>query len=157
MTTSEPPPGAGELPDTRGPARGWGRLVMVLYWVFAIITTIPALWFLIREGATPIGPQLVAVAAGLVYVLAAVGITHNGQRMRRIAWACVIVAFVGPLIVGLWGLGGAPTEPHACFSAWADFGRDYWYTTLLVPLIGMWWLWFSDPRRIVTLSQARDV
>ncbi len=145
----------GAVADTRGPARGWGRLVMVLYWVLAAATTGPALWLLIRQSEYPVGPRLVALLAGLVYVAAAIGITHNGTKMRRLAWTANITALVGPVVVGLWELGSSPTP--RTLSAWSNFGVDYFYLPLVVPIIGILWLWASEPRRIVEMAENREL
>lgn len=138
--------------DDRRPSWGLGRIVMALFWFFGVITTIPAVVSLIRDQQDPLGPRLVAVLAGIVYLLAAIGITHNGHRMRLLAWGSMAAALVGPLVVGLLGLGMARSSPVV--SAWADFGAFYWYFPLLLPLIGLVWLWRSDPRRIVIIAEG---
>lgn len=138
--------------DDRRPSWGLGRIVMVLFWLFGLLTAVPALVALIRATDTPIGPRLIAVLAGLVYLVIAVGITHNGRKMRFIAWAATTVALVGSLITGLFELG--TDHAAAVTSAWSRFGADYWYVPLVLPLIGFVWLWRSDPRRIVELAEG---
>lgn len=139
--------------DDRGPSWGLGRLVMALFWIFGIVTTAVAVRDLIREPETPIGLLLISLIAGLIYLVVAIGITHNGRKMRMIAWVGVITEMIGPLITGLLELG-LPVDPSAARSAWSQFGADYWYLPLLIPAIGIIWMWRSDPRRIVELAEG---
>lgn len=140
-----------ESRDTRPPALGLGRLVMVLYWGFGILTTSVAIYDIYMHRDVPRGAQILALIAGAIYVLAAAGITHNGRRMRMLGWAAVIICAAGPLIVGLAGIG-LPELAHVR-SAWADFGRDFFYAPLAIALSGIIWMWRSNPRRIVEIAE----
>lgn len=142
------------LVDDRGVSRGWGRLVMVVFWAVGAGVVGLSLWQLFRDVASPVGPRLVTLFAGLVYIGAAIGITHNGRRMRRVAWACVSIAFAGPIIVGLVQLG--VSVPAVPWSPWHGFGIQTGFVSLLLPLVGMAWLWWSNPSRIVQLSEGMD-
>lgn len=138
--------------DDRRPSWGLGRIVMALFWIFGAVTLIPAVVALIRDMEAPIGPRLVAVLAGLTYIVAAVGITHNGKKMRTIAWGAMAVALAGPYIMGLFELGLEPLSQVV--SAWSNFGADYLYIPLVLPPVGIVWLWRSDPRRIVIIAEG---
>lgn len=153
-TPATMPVANGRLQDGRGVARGWGRLVMLGFWVMGAVTTAVALFQLFRDVADPVGPRLVTLLAGLVYIGAAVGLTHNGRRMRKIAWGCVTVAVTGPVIMGLTGLGVEPVSE--LWSPWYLFGRDTWFVSLALPLVGFFWLWWSNPRRIVEIAQELE-
>ena len=140
--------------DDRGVARGWGRLVMLAFWVMGAASTTVALYQLFRDVADPLGPRLVTLLAGLVYLGAAVGLTHNGRRMRKIAWGCMSVAMAGPIIMGLTGLGLEPVSE--LWSPWLLFGRDTWFVSLALPVVGFFWLWWSNPRRIVEIAEELE-
>ena len=140
--------------DDRGVARGWGRLVMLAFWVMGAASTTVALYQLFRDVADPLGPRLVTLLAGLVYMGAALGLTHNGRRMRMIAWGCMTVAMVGPIIMGLTGLGVEPIS--GLWSPWFLFGRDTWFVSLVLPVVGFFWLWWSNPRRIVEIAEELE-
>lgn len=144
----------GRLRDDRGVARGWGRLVILAFWLLGVATTAAALYQLFRDVADPVGPRLVTLLAGLVYLGAALGLTHNGRRMRMIAWGCMTVAMVGPIIMGLTGLGVEPIS--GLWSPWLLFGRDTWFISLALPAVGFFWLWWSNPRRIVELAEELE-
>ena len=150
MTSSESRSLSG---DDRTVSWGLGRLVMALFWVFGIASLLLALWGLMRSPEVPLGSRIAAVLAGAIYVVIAVGITHNGRRMRMVAWVGLITAMVGPIIAGVMGIGRPPVRENL-YSAWASFGADYWFFPLVLPVIGLVWMWYSDPRRIVELSEG---
>lgn len=145
------PPGHDQVADDRGPSLGLGRLVMAAYWLFGAWTTVVGVATLVDLDGRPAGPALVALLAGLLYLVAAVGITHNGRRMRIVGWTAVIIETAGPVIVGLVGLG-VPRQ-STVRSPWAAFGADYWYLPLVIAVVGLVWLWRSNPRRIVELAE----
>lgn len=150
----QPADGATALVDSRGASRGWGRLVIGAFWLVGVVVTGVALWQLFRDVSAPVGPRLVTLFSGVVYVGAAVGLTHNGRRMRRIAWACVSIALAGPIIVGLVQLD--VPSPAVPWSPWDQFGIQTGFGALLLPLVGMVWLWWSNPSRIVQLAEGMD-
>lgn len=143
-----------QVVDTRGPSLGLGRLVMAAFWLFGAWVTTNAVIDALHWDSGPIGPVVVALVAGIVYLVAALALTHNGRRMRRLGWAAVAVEALGPVLVGLLGMGvPALSDPR---SPWGAFGADYWYIPLVLPVIGLVWLWWSNPRRIVELSEQVD-
>lgn len=139
------------LNDDRRAARGWGRIIPALFWVAGAGTVAVAIWQLFAATTEPFGPRLATLFAGVVYVLAAVGLTHNGRRMRVVAWSCISVSLAGPLIEGLLGLD---LPSGTVWSPWANFGSQVWFLSLLLPLIGLVWMWWSNPRRIVELADT---
>ena len=149
--------GAGAAPegdqvgDTRSRSLGLGRVVMVLFWAFGAWTTVAGVSDLLHVGDGPVGTAIVSLLAGVAYLVAALGITHNGRRMRVIGWAAMGVCTVGPLLVGLLGLG--VPELAGTRSPWSAFGAYYWFVPLVLPVIGLVWLWWSNPRRIVELAE----
>lgn len=140
------------LKDTRGEALGLGRLVISAFWVMGVLTVLIAVWDLFSGHDLPLGPRLTTLFAGIVYLAAAVGLTHNGRRMRMLAWTCISVALAGPIIVGLLGVGSTPMV--GAWSPWANFGAQAWFVPLGLPVIGFVWLWWSNPRRIVEIAEG---
>lgn len=139
--------------DDRRPSMGLGRLLMAVFWIFGVVTTILTVLSLLRSTTVPVGSRLVGFLAAVVYVLVAVGITHNGRRMRMLAWAGLIVELMGPIITGLLAIG-ASLPPGSTVSPWTDFGANYWFFPIVLPIIGIIWMWYSDPRRIVELAEG---
>ena len=137
--------------DDRPPARGAGLVVVAVYVVFALSATARAGVQLIRDaGEAPLAYGLSAFAA-LVYVVAAVGLAHNGRRMRRIATTAVVVELVGVLVVGAVSLMLPELFPRE--TVWSHFGSGYGFVPLVLPVVGLFWLWRSSPGRVARASE----
>lgn len=145
------PPVQEQVPDNRRPALGLGRIVMAIFWLFGAWTLIVSIRSLIGIGGEPLGPALVSLLAALIYLTAAIALTHNGRRMRMVGWASVGISLAGPILTGLLGVG--TSEVSAEFSPWSRFGEYYYYLPLVIPVIGLVWLWWSNPRRIVEIAE----
>ncbi len=150
MSSSEPLRTAPAT-DDRPPARGAGLLVVAVYVIFALAATARAGVQLLRDAAeAPLAYGLSAFAA-VVYVLAAVGLAHNGRRMRRLAWTAVTIELVGVLVVGALSLLAPELFPRD--TVWSRFGSGYGFVPLVLPVLGLFWLWRSSPGRVARASE----
>lgn len=139
--------------DTRPPARGWGRVIIAVYGVFAVSALARAAVQLVRDAdQAPVAYGLSGLAA-LVYLVATVALAHNGRRMRRVAWGAVVIELVGVLTVGVLSLVEAELFPRA--TVWSAFGQGYGFVPLVLPVLGIVWLWRSSPGRVVRASEDR--
>lgn len=139
------------LNDTRRSAYGLGRVLILVYGIFALAATARSVVQLIRDAsAAPLAYWLSAFAA-VVYILATIALAHNGRRMRRVAWTAVIIEFVGVFGVGALSLMRPDLFPDA--TVWSQFGQGYGYVPAVLPILGMIWLWQSDPRRIDRMAE----
>ena len=156
MTTQQPQPQPApeSIPDTRRPAYGAGRALIAVYGVFAISATARAAVQLIRNAAeAPVAYGLSAFSA-VVYIVATIAMAHNGRKMRRAAWISVVTEFAGVVVVGLLSLTHPEMFQHD--SVWSMFGRGYGFVPLVLPLLGMWWLWRSSPARITAAETRKE-
>lgn len=141
-----------QLVDTRRPAYGLGRVLILVYGIFALAATARSTVQLIRDAAAaPVAYSLSAFSAA-VYILATVALAHNGRRMRRVAWVAVVVEFVGVVTVGLLSLQRPDLFPDE--TVWSQFGLGYFLVPLVLPILGMVWLWRSSPTRIDRLAEG---
>ncbi|ACQ80132.1 putative integral membrane protein [Beutenbergia cavernae DSM 12333] len=132
--------------DPRRRAYGAGRALIAVYGVFALSATARAGVQLVRDAAeAPLAYGLSAFSA-LVYVVATIALAHNGHRMRRVAWAAVVVELVGVLAVGTLSVVDPAAFPKD--TVWSHFGQGYGFVPLVLPLLGLAWLWRSSPARI---------
>lgn len=139
--------------DDRPPARGAGLLVVAVYVVFALAASARAGVQLVRDAAeAPLAYGLSALAA-VVYVLAAVALAHNGRRMRRLAWTAVTFELVGVVGVGILSVVQPGLFPRD--TVWSHFGSGYGYVPLVLPVLGLFWLWRSSPGRVARASESR--
>ncbi|HLS14944.1 MAG TPA: hypothetical protein VK095_10580 [Beutenbergiaceae bacterium] len=132
--------------DTRRPAYGAGRVLILIYGVFALSATARSAVQLIRDaGEAPLAYGLSAFSAA-VYVLATIALAHNGRRMRRIAWCAVVVELLGVVVIGVFSMTSPELFPRE--TVWSGFGSGYGYIPLVLPVVGLIWLWRSMPARI---------
>ena len=140
--------------DRRRPAHGWGRLLVVVFAVVGLAVLAPAAVALVR---TPTAAPVVGsinVAVGLLFILLAVCVAHNGRRMRLIGWMSLSALLTGAALIGVLTWTDAAEGLEA--SVWADGGRQLCYLPLLLPLMAAGWMWLSNPRRIVINAERMD-
>jgi cytochrome bd-type quinol oxidase subunit 2 len=124
---------AGRGPST---ASGPGRVLVAVYAVFALSATARASVQLLRDWhQAPLAYTLSAVAA-VVYIVATVAL---GRGHRRLAVAAVGTELVGVLVVGTLSIADRQAFPDA--TVWSGFGSGYGYVPLVLPLLGLAWLW----------------
>ncbi|WP_298456921.1 hypothetical protein [uncultured Cellulomonas sp.] len=135
MSTRTPAPGA--VP-ARSTATGPGRVLVAVYGVFALAASARAGVQLLRDWhEAPLAYGLSAVAAA-VYWVATVALARGA---RAVALTAVGVELVGVLAVGTWSLVDPAAFPRA--TVWSTFGSGYGYVPLVLPLLGLAWLWRS--------------
>lgn len=123
---------------------GFGRLLITVYGIFALSATARAgVQIATRFSEAPL-PYLLSALAGVVYILATVGLARSGPGARRLAWGAVGFELAGVLVVGLLSVLDAGDFPDD--TVWSEFGRGYGYIPLVLPLVGLWWLRRTRPR-----------
>lgn len=154
QSSSARPVSARPATDDRSPSYGVGRVVMALFWVAGAYFVYTSAQDFFNHSNEPFGLRITSVLAAFGYLVAALGITHNGRRMRMVAWAALGFEFVGVLVTGLTGVG---IEEIGSFrTVWGNLGADHYYIPLILPIIGIAWMWYADPRRIVEISENFD-
>ena len=124
----------------RRTSRGFGRVLVVVYGVFAISASARAIVQISRDFTeAPVAYGLSALAAA-VYVVATVALARDA---RRTATTAVLIELVGVLVVGALSLAAPESFPRD--TVWSGFGRGYGYVPLVLPIVGLWWLWHTRP------------
>ncbi|MGC5021613.1 hypothetical protein [Micromonospora sp. DT47] len=129
--------------EARAPERatnkGPGRLLIAVYLLFAIAATSRAgLQIATKFDEAPVAYLLSALAA-VIYIVAAVGLARAGHTGRRVALACCSVELVGVVAVGILSLADKELFPDE--TVWSQFGSGYGYIPLVLPILGLLWLW----------------
>lgn len=133
-------PAAG---DTNPRASGPGRLIIALYAVFVIGSlSRAAVQIATRWEEAPLAYGLSAFA-GVVYVVAAVSLAVRGERAWWVSLVAISTELVGVVAVGLWSVLDPAAFPDA--TVWSTFGRGYLFIPLVLPVLGLWWLWSTRP------------
>jgi NhaP-type Na+/H+ and K+/H+ antiporter len=122
---------------------GLGRVLLFVYGVFALSASArAAVQIAMKFAEAPVAYLLSALAA-LVYIAATVGLATGGRRGRLIALTSCSIELVGVLVVGTLSLLDTAAFPDA--TVWSHFGSGYAYVPLVLPLVGLWWLWRHRP------------
>jgi hypothetical protein len=124
--------------QARATSSGPGRVLIAVYGVFALSATARAgVQIATRFGEAPVA-YLLSALAGVVYILATIGLAGRGPGARKLAWAAVLFELVGVLVVGtltVFDTGDFPDD-----TVWSFYGRGYGFVPLVLPLVGLWWL-----------------
>lgn len=118
--------------------RGFGRVLIAVYAVFALSATARSAAQLLQNGAeAPVAYGLSAFSA-LVYVVATVALAVPGRTAFRLSWVTIGIELVGVLVVGLLSVTVPDLFQRA--SVWSRFGMGYGFVPLVLPIVGMIWL-----------------
>lgn len=118
--------------------RGFGRVLVVIYAIFAIAATArSAIQLATRFSEAPVAYLLSAVAA-LIYIVATIALARGNRTSTRVATIAITIELVGVLVIGTISLLRPEWFPRA--TVWSDFGRGYLFIPLVLPLVGLWWL-----------------
>ena len=123
-------------PATRS---GPGTVLVAVYGVFALAACARAgVQIATRFNEAPLAYLLSALAGG-IYVVATVMLARGTRTSRRIAAVAIGVELVGVLTVGTLSVLDPEALPRA--TVWSVFGIGYGFVPLLLPILGLWWLW----------------
>ena len=137
-------PDPSTRPSDAALGTGLGRVLLLVYGIFALSASARAgVQIATHFGEAPLAYLLSAVA-GLVYISATVGLAVGGPRGRRIALVSCSIELLGVLLVGTLSVLDAVAFPDD--TVWSRFGSGYGYVPLVLPFIGLWWIW-RHPQR----------
>jgi hypothetical protein len=144
---SEQPPGDPTGTATPRPVRardaalgsGPGRALLAVYLIFAVAAGSRAgVQIATKFDEAPLAYLLSALAA-LVYLAATVGLAVGGVRGRLVALTGCVVEMIGVLVVGTLSIADRAAFPDD--TVWSEYGSGYGYVPLVLPVIGLYWLW----------------
>lgn len=131
--------GTGTQPAPAARNAGPGRLLVAVYAIFALAATARAAFqILTKFDHAPLAYLLSAFAA-VVYIVATVGLARSGPTAYKVSLAAVSVEMAGVLAVGIFGLVDPAALPDD--TVWSGFGSGYGYVPLVLPAVGLWWLY----------------
>jgi hypothetical protein len=139
-------PAGATAPVTNTRNTGPGRLLIAVYAVFAISATARAGYqILTKFTEAPLAYALSAFAA-VVYIVATVSLAKAGNTWFKVSVVAVLTELIGVLVVGALSIVDAANFPHE--TVWSLFGRGYAFIPLLLPVLGLVWLYRRRPARI---------
>lgn len=117
---------------------GVGRLLILVYAVFAISSTARASFQIITKFEDAPLAYSLSLLSAVVYVLATVSLARSGPTWQKVAVYSVIFELVGVLTIGALSFVAPELFDHA--SVWSGFGSGYGYLPLVLPVLGLIWI-----------------
>ena len=137
-------PTAERADDTEdAPPTGPRRLLIALYLVFAVAATARGIVQIATKFDQAPLAYVLSLFSGVVYIAAAVGLVTDRRWSRPLAWAAVGTEMVGVIVVGLLSVFDSTAFPHD--TVWSRFGGGYGYVPVILPVLGLMWLWHTRP------------
>ncbi|MFI2365332.1 hypothetical protein [Promicromonospora sp. NPDC019610] len=123
----------------RRTGRGFGRVLVTIYGVLAFAAIGRSSYELVvKFGEAPVAYTLSTLAAA-VYVVATFALAIGTPAWRVTAWITVGIEAVGVVTIGALSL--ADPDVFGESTVWSGFGQGYGYVPLVLPFVGLWWLW----------------
>lgn len=131
------------MAETTGRTKGVGRIIVMVYAILALA----AAWrsgfqILTKFEDAPVAFSLSSVAA-LVYIIATLALATPGRRAWHVAIVAVWFELIGVVVIGVVSLVFA--EAFSESTVWSTFGIGYGFIPLILPLIGLYWLYKHRP------------
>ena len=145
------PTGAGSVapdradPDDQAPPTGPRRVLIALYAVFALAATARGVVQIATKFDEAPVAYLLSLGSGVVYIAATVGLVTRRPWSRPLAWAACGTELVGVVVVGVLSILDRSAFPHD--TVWSRFGSGYGFIPLVLPMLGLFWLWQTRPAR----------
>lgn len=131
------PPVLDEPAESTGPRRA----LVAIYATFALAATARAgVQLATRFHEAPLA-YVLSLVSGLIYIGATVGLTTRQRWSRGLAWIACGIELVGVLTVGVLSMADAAAFPDD--TVWSHFGSGYVYIPVILPLLGLGWLWHT--------------
>lgn len=118
---------------------GAGRLLVAVYGLLALAATGRSVLQIVEYfDRAPVSYLLSALAA-VIYIIATVGLARGNRTSVRVAAVAVTIELIGVLVVG--ALSYAMSDAFPDKTVWSHFGQGYGYVPLVLPFLGLWWIW----------------
>ena len=119
----------------RSTSTGPGRVVVLVYGVFALAASARAGFQLASQfDQAPVAYLLSAFSAA-VYILATLAFARNARRLALVACS---IELAGVLVIGTLSLAWPAEFPDA--TVWSTYGIGYGFVPLVLPVVGLLWL-----------------
>jgi hypothetical protein len=122
---------------------GPGRVLVAVYGIFALAATARASVQLLTKFEQAPLAYLLSAFAGLIYIVATITLARGTRASRRLAMTAIIIELVGVVSVGTLSVLNPEAFPRA--TVWSSYGIGYGFVPLVLPILGLAWLWRTRP------------
>ncbi len=120
---------------------GIGRVLVVVYAIMALAATGRSLVQIVEDFDNAPLAYTLSAASAVVYILATVALVLSGSALwYAVAWVAIGFELVGVLVVGTLSLTHPDLFSHDA-TVWSGFGYGYFWVPLVLPFVGLWWLY----------------
>lgn len=141
MTQSAAGPTSAPQLEPTGPRRA----LIAIYGTFALAATARAVvQIATRFDEAPLA-YVLSLLSGLIYIAATVGLTSRRAFGRPLAWTACAAELVGVLTIGTLSLADKAAFPDD--TVWSDYGSGYVYIPVVLPILGLAWLYYTRNMR----------
>ena len=136
---------ARQTPGPSAKSKGPGMILVAVYALFSLSAGARALYqILAKFDEAPVSFVLSGGAAA-IYVYATISLARKGLGAYWSAVWAILIELVGVVAVGIFSYVRPDMFPLA--SVWSHFGSGYGYVPLVLPIIGLLWLYRNRPGR----------
>ncbi|MQA15903.1 MAG: hypothetical protein GEV09_17640 [Pseudonocardiaceae bacterium] len=119
---------------------GPGRVLVAVYAVFAVSAGARSGVQIATRFADAPAAYLLSALAAAIYLLATLALARSA---RGLALICCTVELAGVLAVGTASVAVPEAFPDA--TVWSGYGIGYGFFPLVLPVLGLLWLWRTRP------------
>jgi cytochrome bd-type quinol oxidase subunit 2 len=122
---------------------GAGRVLVAVYGIFALAATARASVQLLTKFEQAPLAYLLSALAGVIYIVATITLARGTRASRRLALIAIIIELIGVVSVGTLSILYPEAFPRA--TVWSSYGIGYGFVPLVLPIVGLAWLWRTRP------------
>ncbi|GAA1415390.1 hypothetical protein AUR04nite_20880 [Glutamicibacter uratoxydans] len=124
---------------------GLGRVIISIYGILALAATVRGVYQILSKFDEAPTAYILSVISGLIYVVATISLASPKRGAWMVSLWAVSIELIGVLVVGTLSLTHPEVFAHP--SVWSGFGKGYGYIPLVLPIVGLWWLYRNRNER----------
>ncbi|WP_313811649.1 hypothetical protein [Glutamicibacter sp.] len=124
---------------------GLGRVIITVYGILALAATVRGVYQILTKFDEAPVAYILSVISGLIYVVATISLASAKRGAWLVSLWAVSIELVGVLVVGTLSITHPEVFAHP--SVWSGYGKGYGYIPLVLPIVGLWWLYRNRNER----------
>ena len=115
-------------------------IILIIFYVILTVAALGRSGFQLatKFSDAPVAYLLSALSA-VIYAVATVSLMRSGRAWDTVGWATLSIEFAGVIVIGSLSVLDPTLFPHD--TVWSFFGRGYLFIPLVLPAVGMFYLY----------------